>query len=261
MNIRFCSCGASQMSWDHQQHLKSPQLPQLQEAFFCHAKVSVDHHKYFITLMALIYCIRLVICCSRCLTNREGGPLGQWKSKESLFCSCYSALHLSNGTFTHRQPQTNQVLCNYHLSRVVAEHAFCKMKGTRKIFAVKLEISLWFLDKNLLPCYILQTLTAREAYGCKQWEKSQGRTVDVQVSCILLKQRITTRDMLVVCSATEWVIVSCCEVVFCWLTSPAGSLFLALALSHPCHQSSLWFKNHIEKSSDPWSWLQGHQKH
>lgn len=39
---------------------------------FCHAKISVDHGRYFITLIALIYCIRLVICCSRYLTNREG---------------------------------------------------------------------------------------------------------------------------------------------------------------------------------------------
>lgn len=61
---------------------------------FCHGKVSVDHHRHFITLIALIYWIRLVICCSRCLTNREGGPLGQWKSKESLFYSCYSATPL-----------------------------------------------------------------------------------------------------------------------------------------------------------------------
>lgn len=39
---------------------------------FCHAKVFVDHRRYFITLIALIYCIGLVICYSRYLTNREG---------------------------------------------------------------------------------------------------------------------------------------------------------------------------------------------
>lgn len=61
---------------------------------FCHTKLSMNHHRYFITLIALIYCIRLVICCSRCLTNRGVGPLGQGKSKESLFYSCYSAISL-----------------------------------------------------------------------------------------------------------------------------------------------------------------------
>lgn len=77
--------------------------------------------------------------------------------RSPCFILAIQQFHLSNGTFTHRQPQTNQVLCNYHLRRVVAEHAFCKMKGTRKAFVVKLEISLWFLDKDLLPCYVLQT--------------------------------------------------------------------------------------------------------
>lgn len=88
--------------------------------------------------------------------------------RSSCFLLAIQQPHLCNGTFTHRQSQTNQVLCNYHLNRVVAERAFCKMKGARTAFAIKLEISLWFLDKNLLPCYVLQTLIAREAYGCKQ---------------------------------------------------------------------------------------------
>lgn len=122
---------------------------------------------------------------SRCLANREG-PLGSWPSenhRSPCFVLATQQPYLSNGTFTHRQPQTHQVLCNYHLSslRVVAECAFYQMKGTRKAFAVKLEISLWFLNKNLLPC-------------CRHWQqgkhmaandekKSQGRTMAIQAYC------------------------------------------------------------------------------
>ena len=123
----------------------------------------------------------------RCLANRVG-PLGPWPSenhRSPCFVLAVQQPYLLNGTFTHRQPQTHQVLCNYHLSRlgVVAEYAFCQMKGTRRAFAVKLEISLWFLNKNLLPCCVLQTLTAREAYGCKRWGKRQGRTTATQAYC------------------------------------------------------------------------------
>lgn len=114
------------------------------------------------------------------MSDRQGGPLLVSKNQRSpCFILAIQQLHLSNGTFTHRQPQINQVLCNYHLSRVVAEPTFCKIKGIRKAFAIKLEISLWFADKNLISCFILQTLTAREAYGCKEQEKSQGRTVNI----------------------------------------------------------------------------------
>lgn len=127
----------------------------------------MDHYRYFIILIALIYCISLIICCSSCQTGREA-LLASENQRSPRFVLAIRQLHFSNGAFTHRQPQTNQVLCNYHLSWVVAERAFCKMKGTRKAFVVKLEISLWFLDKNLLPCYVLQTPTAREVYGCKQ---------------------------------------------------------------------------------------------
>lgn len=34
INFRICLCGGSQMSWDHQQHLKHLQPPQLQEICF-----------------------------------------------------------------------------------------------------------------------------------------------------------------------------------------------------------------------------------
>lgn len=199
------------MSWDHQEHLKSlPLLHQLQGVFFCHAKVAVDHHRCFITLIALIRCIRLVIFCDAYTAdvNRQIGwallVLGQWKSQESLFVLAIQQLCLSNHTFTHRQPQTHQVLCNYHLSslRVVAEYAFCQMKRLRRAFGVKLKISLWFFNKNLLPCCVLQTLTAREAYDYKWWKQSQGRSIAMQACCRLfyLHQRIITKDVLMVCS-------------------------------------------------------------
>lgn len=268
INIRLCSHGVSQLSWGHQQHLRSLPLHQLQEVFFCHAKVSVDHHRYFITLIVLIWCIRFVTFCVAYAADvwqigwallvlgsvKITGVLGLFL----LFSNpTYPMVPLPTGNLRHIR---YSVITTWAVSEWWQNVHSVRWKGNKSLCCLA-----W--DQLLVPQQESASLLCPADTDSKEsiWlqtvrEKSQGRTAAIQ--CVHLQQRLIRRDMLMACSAQGESLLLAVKCSADW-HHQVDLLFLVLAflcLSHPCHQNSLRFINHTEKSSFPWSWPQGHQK-